>query len=138
MQWSDIPFDASKKTLRQFAGLWLVFLGGLAVYWGWYRGHATAGWVLAALALTVGPLGILIPQAMRPIWAASLLVTFPIGWLISHALLTVLFYGIFTPIAAVFRLIGRDPLGRHRKLAGDTFWVVKPAVTDVRRYYRQF
>ena len=32
MQWSDIPFDPSRKTLRQFAGLWLVFFGGMALW----------------------------------------------------------------------------------------------------------
>lgn len=138
MKWSDIPFDTTHKTLRQFAGLWLVFLGGLALYWGTYRGYTTAGWILGVLALTVGPLGILLPQAIRPIWMASLIVTFPIGWVVSHTLLGVLYYGMFTPLSLIFRLIGRDALVRRRKPAGDTFWIVKPVVADVRRYYRQF
>ena len=34
MQWSDIQFDPPRKTLRQFAGLWLVFFGGLALWQG--------------------------------------------------------------------------------------------------------
>ena len=41
MQWSDIQFRPPEKTLRQFAGLWLVCFGGLAA-WEWFgRHHAT-------------------------------------------------------------------------------------------------
>ena len=37
MHWSDIQFDPPRKVLRQFAGLWLLFFGGLALWeilWG--------------------------------------------------------------------------------------------------------
>ena len=40
MHWSDIQFDPPRKTLRQFAGLWLVFFGGMALWQGLVRGHA--------------------------------------------------------------------------------------------------
>lgn len=138
MRWADIPFDASQRTLRQFAGLWLGALCALACYWGWWRGYPTTGWILAALAVTIGPLGLLAPHLIRPVWAASLIVTFPIGWLLSRVLLGVLYYGLFTPFALVFRLIGRDSLARHRRPTGETYWIPKPAITDLRRYYRQF
>ena len=39
MHWSDIPFDPSRTTLRQFAGLWLVFFGGMALWQALVRGH---------------------------------------------------------------------------------------------------
>ena len=55
MRWSDIPFDPARKTLRQFAGLWLVVLRRA---WPsgrpWCGGIPSLGLVLAALALTVG------------------------------------------------------------------------------------
>ena len=40
MQWSDIQFRPPAKTLRQFAGLWLVCFSGLAAWEGFVRGHA--------------------------------------------------------------------------------------------------
>ena len=45
MQWSDIQFHPPLKTLRQFAGLWLVFFGGLAAWQGIVLGtrHLGAG-----------------------------------------------------------------------------------------------
>ncbi len=138
MRWADIPFDAPRRTLRQFAAVWIVFFGGLALYWAWWRGHPTAGWVLGALAVTVGPVGLVKPELLRPVFVGWLVLVFPIGWLISHVLLGVLYYGMFTPLALVFRLMGRDPLVRRERPNTESYWVPKPAVADVRRYYRQY
>ena len=45
MQWSDIQFHPPLKTLRQFAGLCLVFFGGLAAWQGIVSGRGTlAAW----------------------------------------------------------------------------------------------
>jgi hypothetical protein len=52
--------------------------------------------------------------------------------------LGLLYYGIFTPLALVFRLKGRDPLMRFRRPETQSYWIPKPAITDLRRYYRQF
>ena len=58
MRWSDIPFDPPRKTLRQFAGLWLVFFGGMALWQALVKGHTSLGLSLAALALMVGLAGL--------------------------------------------------------------------------------
>ncbi len=134
MRWSDIPFDASRKTLRQFAGLWIVFFGALAAWQAW-RGNSTWGVVWA---LVVGPLGLAKPDVIRPIFVGWMVVAFPIGWTISRLILGLLYYVVFTPLALAFRLTGRDILVRRERPVGDTYWIPKPAVADVRRYYRQF
>ena len=75
------------KTLRQFAGLWLVFFGGLAAWQGFVRRHATLAIVLAVLALTIGPLGLLWPRLIRPVFVAWMVLAFPIGWTVSQLML---------------------------------------------------
>src|SRR5262245_26479209 len=101
MQWSDISFAPPSRILRQFAGLWLIFFGGLACWQGFLEGNQTAALVLAALALAVGPLGLLRPQAVRPLFVAWMVLAFPIGWAVSRVLLAFLYYGIFTPVGLV-------------------------------------
>ena len=64
--------------------------------------------------MTLGPLGLIWPRLLRPIYVAWMVLAFPIGWTISQLILAVMFYGLFTPIGLVFRLIGRDPLLRAR------------------------
>ena len=46
MRWSDIQFDPPRKVLRQFAGLWLLFFGGLALWEILGRGRTGFGGVL--------------------------------------------------------------------------------------------
>ncbi len=138
MQWSDIQFHPSGRTLRQFAGLWLACFGGLAAWEGLARGHTTAGAILAVLALTVGPLGLAWPRLVQPVYVAWIVLAFPIGWTVSQLALAVMFYGLFTPLGLVFRLLGRDPLQRTCRPGLATYWAPKAMASDPRRYFKQF
>lgn len=136
MQWSDIQFNPSEKTLRQFAGLFLVVFGVLAVVEFQLRHRPQFALVYGALALAIGPLGLIRPGAMRPIFVAWSVVAFPIGWVVSTVFLAVLFFVVFTPIGVLFRLMGRDTLAL-RKRPATTYWQPKVAARDKRHYFRQ-
>jgi hypothetical protein len=138
MQWSDIQVRPPAKTLRQFAGLWMACFGGLAAWEGIVREHTTLAAAFAVLALTVGLLGIIWPQVVRPIYVAWMVLAFPIGWTVSQIILALMFYGLFTPIGLIFRLVGRDPLHRARRLELETYWSPKATPADLRRYFKQF
>jgi saxitoxin biosynthesis operon SxtJ-like protein len=131
------PFKPNDRMLRQFAGLWILFFA-----WISWRAYANDRDVLAAilafLAFTVGPLGAIWPAFIRPVFVAWMTLAFPIGWTISRIVLGALFYGLFTPIAFVFRWIGRDELVLHRQPQTRSYWCGKPAVTDKVRYLRQY
>jgi hypothetical protein len=125
------------RTLRQFAGLWLLILGGLAVWHGLLGDNLVVALVLGVLGVAVGVLGLATPRAIRPLFTGLMMLTYPIGWLVSRILLIVLFYGMFAPLAVLFRLIGRDALVRRRRPEGPSYWTAKPGATDVRSYLRQ-
>ena len=108
MRWSDIPFSPEPRTLRQFAGLWLAFFGGLAAWQGIARGRVGLAIALAVLAIVVGGLGLARPALVRPIFVGWMVLAFPIGWTVSLLLLGLVYYGLFLPIGLAFRLeIGR-------------------------------
>jgi hypothetical protein len=138
MQWSDISFNPSNRTLRQFAGLWVLFLGGL----GCWHGFGQQRWPLAAAfflaVVAVGPIGLYKPQAIRLVYTGSMIATFPIGWMVSRVLLALLFYLVFTPIAVFFRWRGRDALHRDYLPDASTYWTPKAAPNEMRSYLRQF
>ncbi|HEY2155975.1 MAG TPA: SxtJ family membrane protein [Isosphaeraceae bacterium] len=138
MRWSDIPFSPSSRMLRQFAGLWLAFFGGFAVWQGIVRGRVGVAVALAALAFVIGGLGLIRPQLIRPIFVGWMVLAFPIGWTVSLVLLGLVYYGLFLPIGLVFRLIGRDALQLRPRPDATTYWTSRPDVADVRRYFRQF
>jgi hypothetical protein len=138
MQWSDIPFKPAPRTLRQFAGLWILFFGGLACWHGLWRANQGLALLFAALAVAVGPLGLVKPEAIRWVFVGWMVLAFPIGWAVSRVVLGVLFYGVFTPIGLVFRLLGRDPLDRRPRPDQPTYWAPKPAAAGARSYFQQF
>lgn len=137
MQWSDIPFRPTTRILRQFAGLCVLFLVGMAA-WRYLRfDEPTAAAILLGFAVAAGGVGLLRPHALRPLFVGWMIVAFPIGWMVSRVLLGIVYYGLFTPLGLLFRLAGRDPLALSRA-SRDSYWEAKPAPVDVRRYFHQF
>ena len=132
-----IQWNPSTKQLRQFAGIWFPAFCGLV---GWSIGHKTGhwseveiGWVLAGL-LSVG--GLVLPALIRPIFVGLILLTFPIGWVVSHLLLGLIFYGVVTPIGLILRISGHDPL-QLKKPSGNSVWKTSVGKTDATRYLQQ-
>jgi hypothetical protein len=123
--------------LRQFAVLWIVAFAGLAVWHGIFHQERTAGLVLGALAATVGPMGLIAPSAIRPIFVGWTVLAFPIGWVVSRVVLLILFGVVVTPVALFFRLRGRDVLALARRPGATTYWVKKTPAPDVASYFRQ-
>jgi Saxitoxin biosynthesis operon protein SxtJ len=138
MRWSDIPFSPSSRVLRQFAGLWLAFFGGIAAWQGIMRGRIGLAVALAVLAVVVGGLGLIRPALVRPIFVGWMVLAFPIGWVVSLVLLGLVYYGLFLPIGLAFRIAGRDALRLRPGSGATTYWTPRTAPADVRRYFRQF
>ncbi len=137
MQWSDIRFNAPSKVLRQFAILCIVVFGALAAR-KFASGHSTTALVLAAIGLGVGIPGLIWPKAIRHVYGAAMVVAFPIGWTVSQVLLMILFFCVFTPVALVFRLIGRDVLHRKFSSQAESYWEARKPAASADRYFQQF
>jgi hypothetical protein len=137
MQWSDVVKPPATRTLRQFGGLCLVVFGGLAAWRFWHGDAGTFTIVLAAAALLVGVTGLVAPAVVRPVFTAWMIVAFPIGWTVSRVALGLMFFVLFTAVAVVFRLTGRDPL-RLRRAAHETYWMPKASARSGEEYLRQY
>ena len=136
MRWSDVQFNPTVRTLRQFAGLFLVVFGVLAAMELYAGVRPRLAIAYGAAALVVGGIGLVRPRAVRLLFVGWSIVAFPIGWMISTVMLGILFYGLFTPIGIVFRLVGRDALAIRRPDA-PTYWKPKVGAKHSREYFRQ-
>ncbi len=61
----------------------------------------------------------------------------PIGFVVSFILLAAFYFLLLTPVALVFRLIGRDALGRRFDAVAPSYWVPHKPSEDMRRYFHQ-
>lgn len=140
MQLSDIPWRPSTRTLRQFAGFFVLCFGFLAGREVLFQNRPVVGAGLGIAVTIVGALGLFAPGLLRPLFVGWMILVFPLGWVVSRLVLAVVFFGLFTPLALVFRLAGRDALGLRwgSRRATISFWNPRPARSDPRAYFRQF
>jgi hypothetical protein len=134
---TTLDLHPTDRMLRQFAGAWLLVFGGLAANQWLMRGHARTAIALVGIALVTGVAGLLRPRLVRWLFVAATVLAFPIGWVVSQVMLVVLFIGVVTPVALLFKVQGRDRLARKRS-AQSSYWKPKTAMEDVRRYLRQY
>jgi hypothetical protein len=138
MTWSDLPFNPDRKVLRQFAGLWLAVFLLLAAHQSWNQERPALGLALAAAAIVVGLPGWFKPSLLRPVFVAWMVVVFPIGWLVSYAVLAALYFVVLTPVALFFRLRGRDLLDLKPEPGRESYWEPKQCPLDPHSYFRQY
>jgi hypothetical protein len=93
--------------------------------------------MVGGLALLIGVPGLIHPPLVRWVYVATSVVSFPIGWVVSHVLLALIFYLLITPLGILRRVFGRDAL-QLRRPTGETYWMEKKPVTDPARYLKQF
>ena len=139
----DPPLDESQgatsvRQLRQFAWIWLVFFGALTWFKGIRLHHDALACTFGVLAVAVWLAGLLRPKSILPLFAVLMAAAKPIGWLLSHLILGLMFYAIFVPLGRYFRLLGRDPLSLKRPPDDQTLWEPMPSRDDARGYYHQY
>lgn len=144
----NLNLDPDQKTLRQFGFIAFFAFGALGGWTLWRSsilgfelspGTAqTVGGVLAGLGVLAGVLALVAPKAVKPLFVGMTLLTFPIGFVVSHVILALLYFVVITPIGLIMRLLGHDPMQRRLEPQAATYWVRKEPVTDVRAYFRQY
>lgn len=136
MRWADIDLTPTPRKLRQFSGAWLVILTVLAGIQA-HASNTTTARVLAITALLVGILGLVKPNTVHWLYVALTILAFPLGWAVSRVLLGLLYYGMITPLAVLFRLLGRDALGIRRR-PRESYWESRPVPEEPGSYFRQY
>jgi hypothetical protein len=138
MKWSDLPLKPTARALRQFAAAWLILLLAVGVYRYLARGQHQVGIAVGVMAVVIGVMGLIRPVAVRWLYVGATVLTFPIGWVVSQIMLAIMFYGIITPLALLFRMRGRDLLALKPAPKRPTFWTAKQTSGDMRGYFRQY
>lgn len=98
--------------------------------------------VLAVIVASIGALLFLLhflaPVAHQSLLALAAAFGKWLGKVISYSTLTVVYAFIFTPVAAVSRLLRRDPLNLKWRPASQTYWMDSPDVDSVRFFDKPF
>jgi hypothetical protein len=130
MNWSP-----GRRDLRSFAVAMLAGFGAIGCIVAYRAGgigvSALVLWSIgAALAFAA-----LLPPIGRMAWLAVYVPTMLVGYYLSRTLLSILFFGLFTPIGLLLRATGHDNLRLRRSQQSLWAGVPRPAGDD--SYYRQ-
>ncbi len=134
----EINREPSRRELLWFGGLLSSFLAllGVVVYWRFSAG--TAARVLWALGPLVALLYYGVPPLRKPLYLAWTYAVYPLGWVVSHLLLAIVYYLVLTPIGLILRLSGRDAATRRFDPDAKTYWIKRQPVHDPARYFKRF
>ena len=128
----------TRRELNWFALIWLVFFGLLGAVIRTVSESTTASVVLWILAVAIPVIGVLVPTFLRLVYLGLTALVFPIGWAISHVLMSVIYYGAVMPTGLALRMLGRDPLVKDVDPAAATYWTPRKPVSKPDAYFRQY
>ena len=104
--------------------------------WNVYRGRMTQVAVFAGVAGALVLIGLFVPVAARAFHRFWMGLAAILGYVNSRILLSLLYYGLFTPVGVVRRLIGRDPMKR-RGSAQSSYWITRPYTRQTKNQFER-
>ncbi len=134
----DINWNPSKRDLRWFAGLQVLFFAFVGFLIAHHSGSVATGAVVCSISAIVGLMGLFRPVWIRPVYVIWMTAVFPVGWVLSHLVLAAVFFLVFTPFGLVMRIAGKDPLSRRPDRSAQTYWIPRKERPDLSHYFRQF
>lgn len=118
-----IDIDTSSPAeQRKFGMVMAVAIIALGLLRYIFRGFEQFPLWFFIVAAVFGGLGLLWPRALKPVFIAWMKFALVLNWIVTHFLLTVVFFCIIVPMGIAMRLFGEDPLKRKWLPQNDSYW----------------
>ncbi len=130
--------EPSSRDLTILALLFLIIPGLIGLYLIFWKGSAAGYiWMIAGAVLAVTRLITPLFKAIYAVWLGFSVI---LGYFISRALLTIIFFLVLTPTALIMRLLGKDPMDRKWDSAAKSYWIKREQDpnSNLQRYEKQF
>lgn len=121
-----MPMDqpAGTKELRSFG---LLVGGVFSVIGAWpllMRGEPFRLWAIGLGGVLI-LLGVVMPSVLAPLHKAWMWIGHILGWINTRILLTIVFFGLVTPMGILFRLMGKDTMKQAFTQNSPTYRVLR-------------
>ena len=103
-------------SLALFIALW----SGLAL---WKRGVVLGAMLGLTLAILLALMALVFPRVLRQPYRFGMILGHLLGKVIGSILLTLVFFGVVTPLGFLLRTSGKDLLRLRRDSAAKTYWI---------------
>ena len=131
------PFKPLSPQQQRFFGIAVAAAIGMLAWFAWRAFHWP--WLSAALASAGALFAVvyyLIPAAQPRLVAVFRMITFPIQWIMTLIVLSIVYYVVVTPISIWFRWSGKSIRATNRN--AKTNWHPIEDSQDPESYFRTF
>jgi len=117
--------STTKTDLKKFGlmlGILALIIAGL-LFWKQNSSFvylAIVGFVLLAA-------GLLFPSVLKPVYRGWMTIAVVLGFVMTRVILTVLYFGIFTPVSLVLGILRKDLLNQKWDKSQTSYWVRRPS-----------
>lgn len=132
MKLSEVKLPSNRKFGFFFSTIFL-----LASLYSYYKGSEIMVYVLSTLCITFLVITIINAKILLPLNKLWMKFGVLLGMIISPIIMGIIFFGIFTPIAIIMRLSGRDEL-RLRFKKQKTHWINRKILNIVDPLKKQY
>ncbi len=128
---------SGKKELRDFGLVIGGMLVGISMIFWWFGRWSYPVWGGAGIILVGAAL--FVPFVLRPLQKTWMAFAVVMGWGMTRFILGVLYYGVFTVVHGIGRIVGKEFLDVRYKDGSSTYWVKRVSRdVPVSEYERQF
>ncbi len=138
-----LNWKPSPKELRQFGAIFgsgFLLIGLVKYFWIWnwlFERNEKLGLIFIFIGIVGGAIGLTGTKLALPLYWVWIGIAFVLGNIMSRVVITLIYYGVITPISVVARLLGRDKL-QLKKRAVQTYWQDISLPHEPEKYKRQF
>lgn len=135
----EIDWNPKSKQLQNFGKIALVASAVISLLLYLLKGVAIQ-WVLIifAFGFIIFIISMISLKLTKMIYLVMILVTLPIGFVVSFILLSAFYFLLLVPLGLIFRLIGRDPLCRKFDSNAKSYWLSRQPPKGPEQYFHQF
>ena len=127
----------TSKNLRVFGvGVFVI----LNVIWAlrFFVFHHGNTWLLLAVAAFFLVTGLFLHPVLKPIYQGWTWIAHKIGWFNTRLLLGMIFYLMFTPIAILAKILGKDFMKEKLDSSRNSYWLNYDREFDLKNYEKEF
>ena len=128
---------SEKSDLRKFGitiGVILMIIAGF-LFWK----EKESFQIFLTLGVVLFVIGLTLPAILKPIYWIWMIFATVLGWIMTRVILSILFYGIITPIGLVSRLFGKQFIELRWNRLNNTYWNYRTlGVFEKENYEKQF
>ena len=134
----SLNLKPKKKILIDFGDISLAMLSVLGILFFWLDKISTRGLIIFCIVgLILYTVSRISTALIKPVYLTLVIVTFPIGWIVSHLVMAIFYYGVITPVAIFFKFRKRDALCRSYDKQAETYWFKYDKKRTQKDYFNQ-